>query len=396
MEFVWNDGGRAAAGFVGIAGDCVVRAIAIATNEDYRAVYETLGEAALFTPRHGVARSVFHPYLEERGWGARSVEDTLDPATLPRGVVLVRSEHQGRRRHGHLCCVIDHAVHDTWNPFDESDSRIVEFWVPETDAAKVARVRHPSSPVNNDEASRTREEYERILKRVRALNATATNEASTEGEIRNALNAMQALMTKHNLTRRDLVQQDDSLPMGMTKQACAVNGSRVCQWESSLAHYLTAEIFPAVSHYCDRRGHRTLFWFYGPWADVQQAVEVYREMLVTIATAARLKYGGYARGSGASYAEGYVSGLPVAAKAEDARGEAASNRALVQHRMLAVRAQATEWLKKECGITLVSGSRYSGRGEFDFRAHHAGTRDGARHERPQRRGQKRLPFRPDA
>ena len=36
MEFKNDDGGRVAAGFEGKTGDCVTRAIAIATGRDYR------------------------------------------------------------------------------------------------------------------------------------------------------------------------------------------------------------------------------------------------------------------------------------------------------------------------------------------------------------------------
>jgi hypothetical protein len=42
MEFVYDDGGRAAAGFKGSTGDCVVRAIAIASGKPYREVYDAL------------------------------------------------------------------------------------------------------------------------------------------------------------------------------------------------------------------------------------------------------------------------------------------------------------------------------------------------------------------
>lgn len=36
MQFQYNDGGRAEAGFKGTTGDCVCRAIAIATERPYR------------------------------------------------------------------------------------------------------------------------------------------------------------------------------------------------------------------------------------------------------------------------------------------------------------------------------------------------------------------------
>ena len=44
--WIYNDGGRIGAGFKGIAGDCVCRAIAIATQRTYEEVYAALNEAA--------------------------------------------------------------------------------------------------------------------------------------------------------------------------------------------------------------------------------------------------------------------------------------------------------------------------------------------------------------
>ena len=42
MKVVINDGGRAAVGYKGQAGDCVTRAIAIATGKPYQEVYDAL------------------------------------------------------------------------------------------------------------------------------------------------------------------------------------------------------------------------------------------------------------------------------------------------------------------------------------------------------------------
>ena len=42
LELKFNDGGRAAAGYEGQAGDCVVRSIAIATGMPYQKVYDDL------------------------------------------------------------------------------------------------------------------------------------------------------------------------------------------------------------------------------------------------------------------------------------------------------------------------------------------------------------------
>ena len=45
LKFQINDGGRAAAGYKGQAGDCVVRSIAIVTGMTYQKVYDDLFKA---------------------------------------------------------------------------------------------------------------------------------------------------------------------------------------------------------------------------------------------------------------------------------------------------------------------------------------------------------------
>ena len=46
MEYKFNDGGRKDAGFKGRAGDCVTRAIAIASGLPYKKVYNDLTDLA--------------------------------------------------------------------------------------------------------------------------------------------------------------------------------------------------------------------------------------------------------------------------------------------------------------------------------------------------------------
>ena len=47
MDFVFHDGGRAAAGYKWLTGDCVARSIAIATGKTYREVYDALNRLAM-------------------------------------------------------------------------------------------------------------------------------------------------------------------------------------------------------------------------------------------------------------------------------------------------------------------------------------------------------------
>ena len=50
IDYIQEDGGRADAGFRGSTGDCVVRAIAIASGEEYQVVYDTM---AAHMRKHG-------------------------------------------------------------------------------------------------------------------------------------------------------------------------------------------------------------------------------------------------------------------------------------------------------------------------------------------------------
>jgi hypothetical protein len=132
MPFERDDGGRAAAGFRGKTGDCVCRAIAIATGRPYLEVYDALNDAARSErpgarkgrrrggrrscARTGVAKATYRRYLDGLGWrfsptmgigsGCRVHlrADELPPGRL----VVVLS--------GHLVAVVDGVVRDTHDP----------------------------------------------------------------------------------------------------------------------------------------------------------------------------------------------------------------------------------------------------------------------------------------
>jgi len=133
--------------------------------------------------------------------------------------------------------------------------------------------------------------------------------------------------------------------------------------------------------------------------DVENAISLFRELMITIATAAKLLFGGYARGSGASYAEGYVSSLPKNAGAPNAASDpqnphantaeksdpqnnptqqADANRQLVLQRSIAVQRRAKDWLFLECGIRLVTSYR-TARDFRDGAAEQLGKTHGAQH-----------------
>lgn len=120
-EFVTNDGGRAEAGFKGEARDCVVRAIAIATDLPYMQVYSDLAErnaekGDAKTAREGTNRKIYQPYLEALGWAWRPTMGIGTGCTmhlraddLPPGTVICKVTK-------HIVCVIDGVIHDTHDP----------------------------------------------------------------------------------------------------------------------------------------------------------------------------------------------------------------------------------------------------------------------------------------
>lgn len=73
MVYVINDGGKAATGRKGKSGDCVVRAIAIASDMDYETTYRMVAEEAANygfkkSARDGIHNTVRDAVLKKLGW----------------------------------------------------------------------------------------------------------------------------------------------------------------------------------------------------------------------------------------------------------------------------------------------------------------------------------------
>lgn len=130
MAFVYNDGGRAAAGLKGDAGDCVCRALAIVTRQPYVELYHALAELEARYRGRGAkgvrsARNGIHTTSEAfkrfaRGLGlvwtptmkiGSGCKVHLDADELPSGrLAVVVSKH--------YTAVINGVIHDTFNPSD--------------------------------------------------------------------------------------------------------------------------------------------------------------------------------------------------------------------------------------------------------------------------------------
>lgn len=133
MKYKYDDGGRKTAGYRGDTGDCVTRAIAIASGKSYDEVYDWIHAGKKwyaethrdriakryllrgFSPRDGVHRSVYHKYLLAQGWNwvptmkiGTGCKVHLKSEELPKGRLIVKVSK-------HLVAVIDGVIHDTYD-----------------------------------------------------------------------------------------------------------------------------------------------------------------------------------------------------------------------------------------------------------------------------------------
>lgn len=131
MGWVYDDGGRAAAGYKGHTGDCVVRAIAIASGLPYQEVYDECAEimagarktkrrpkAGKRSARNGIytGTAAFKRYMAKLGFTwtptmriGSGCTVHLRADELPGGRLVVSVSR-------HLTAMLDGVIHDTYDP----------------------------------------------------------------------------------------------------------------------------------------------------------------------------------------------------------------------------------------------------------------------------------------
>lgn len=140
-KFQYNDGGRADAGYKGKTGDCVARAIAIASGRPYKEVYNRLAagtgsqpagkvgkRAATASQGINVTRKWFKDLMTE--WGFEWVptmtigsgcKTHLTADELPKGRLVVSVSK-------HYTAMLDGVIHDTWNPDRGGKRCVYGYW----------------------------------------------------------------------------------------------------------------------------------------------------------------------------------------------------------------------------------------------------------------------------
>lgn len=140
LPWVYNDGGRDAAGYKGETGDCVVRSIAIATGRPYQEVYDAVNALAegerprrgrtRSSSRTGVKRQTYTKYLHTIGWSwtptmkiGSGCKVHLRVGELPPGRLVVRLSK-------HMVAVVDGIAQDTYDPGRDGTRCVYGYFSP--------------------------------------------------------------------------------------------------------------------------------------------------------------------------------------------------------------------------------------------------------------------------
>ena len=154
MKFQFNDGGRAAEGFrhKKHCGDCVCRAIAIATQRPYSEIYDLILHYAkhermgkrkrkLSDPEKGVGRYTHSRVMSLLGWEwvptmgiGTGCKVHLCADELPAGRIVVDVSH-------HFTAVVDGVINDTYDPSRGGTRSVYGYYRPTANALK------PSDPL---------------------------------------------------------------------------------------------------------------------------------------------------------------------------------------------------------------------------------------------------------
>lgn len=147
MRWQYDDGGRAMAGYRGLAGDCATRAAAIVTGRSYQQVYDdivALGARERASkrrkskshPRTGVYAPTYNRLMMSYGFTwvpamgiGTGCQVHLKDGELPddRPIVCRVSKH--------YTAVIDGVIHDTYDPSRDGTRCVYGWWEPKTEGA---------------------------------------------------------------------------------------------------------------------------------------------------------------------------------------------------------------------------------------------------------------------
>jgi hypothetical protein len=142
VAYVFNDGGRADAGYRGSADDCVTRAISIATGKPYKEIYEIISKGSReqrvtggnkpkvsARQRVNTGRKWFKDYMVSLGFAwvptmqvGAGCQVHLTASELPKGRLIVSVSK-------HYTVMIDGVIHDTHDPSRNGSRCVYGYWI---------------------------------------------------------------------------------------------------------------------------------------------------------------------------------------------------------------------------------------------------------------------------
>lgn len=142
MEWVYDDGGRAEAGYKGTAGDCGCRALSIATGMGYKEAYDLINEYAkkertgkrkkgISSARNGVYTATYRRIMDGLGWKWKATmrigsgcTTHLRAEELPKGRIICNVSK-------HFVAVVDGVIHDTYDCSRDGTRCVYGYWFKE-------------------------------------------------------------------------------------------------------------------------------------------------------------------------------------------------------------------------------------------------------------------------
>ena len=140
MQFQYNDGGREDAGYKGDTGDCVTRAIAIATGMPYQEIYDLVNSygknerrsknrKSKSSARTGVHKPTTRKILADLGWVwtptmqiGQGCKVHMRADELPKGRIIVKLSK-------HIAAVIDGVLHDNHDWTRDGTRCVYGYWI---------------------------------------------------------------------------------------------------------------------------------------------------------------------------------------------------------------------------------------------------------------------------
>ena len=211
LNYINDDGGRSKYFAANNVGDCVTRAIAIATQRDYKEVYDEISQFLGYTPRNGVKHNDTKRVMDHLGfeWHSTMGIGTGCQVHLAQGEVPM-DQPIVCNCSGYLVAVINGNLRDTYDSSRDGTRCVYGYWTLGT--AKVgskAQETQKEDDINISNGGKyTLDDIMRKIRKLKSLYEGA-KKINSEGEAHMAALLMKKLLTQYNLTMEQVGDAED-------------------------------------------------------------------------------------------------------------------------------------------------------------------------------------------